>query len=42
MEITQFTDTTVNLARFVAEAGDGLWNTEEPFSLKRVNVGKNP
>ena len=41
-EISKFTDTTANLARFVAEAGDSLWNTEEPCALERVNVGKKP
>jgi hypothetical protein len=38
----QFTDTTENVARFVAEAGDSLWNTEKPGRLERVDVGKKP
>jgi hypothetical protein len=37
-----FTDTTENLAKFVAEAGDSLWNTSEPGQLERVNPGKKP
>ena len=41
-EISKFTDTTDNLARFVAKAGDSLWNTQEPCRLERVNVGKKP
>lgn len=32
----RFTDTTENLARFVAEAGDDLWNTKKPTQLQRV------
>ena len=36
-----FTDTTKHLARFVAGAGDGLWNTKEPRRLERVNAA-NP
>jgi hypothetical protein len=37
-----FTDSTANLARFVAEAGDSLWNTKEPFRFERVNASKKP
>ncbi len=33
-----FTDTTENLARFVAQAGDGLWDTKEPLQLERVDA----
>ena len=35
-------DTTQNLARFVQEAGDSLWNTKDPGHLERVDVGKKP
>ena len=38
----KFTDTTENVARFVTESGDSLWNTKEPMHLERVNVGKKP
>jgi hypothetical protein len=38
----KFTDTTENLARFVKEAGDSLWNTKKPGHLERVDVGKKP
>lgn len=38
----RFTDTTQNLARFVQEAGDSLWNTKDPGHLERVDVGKKP
>jgi hypothetical protein len=41
-DLSKFTDTTDNLARFVAEAGDSLWNTKEPFALARLNAGKKP
>jgi hypothetical protein len=37
---SRFTDTTENLARFVAEAGDGLWNTKKPLRLERIEAGK--
>ena len=37
-----FTDSTENVARFVAAAGDSLWNTKEPGRFERVNVGKKP
>ena len=42
MRADQFTDTTENVARFVTEAGDSLWNTKEPGRFERVNVGKKP
>jgi hypothetical protein len=38
--IAQFTDTTENVARFVAEAGDSLLNTKEPGRLERVKMDK--
>jgi hypothetical protein len=38
----KFTDTTKNVARFVKEAGDGLWDTKNAGRLERVNVGKKP
>jgi len=41
-EISKFTDTTDNLAHFVAEAGDSLWNTEEPCRLERLDLGQKP
>ena len=41
-KIAKFTDTTENVARFVAEAGDSLWDTQEPSRLERVSVGKRP
>ena len=34
----KFTDTTENVARFIAEAGDGLWNTKEPGQFERVST----
>ena len=34
----RFTDTTENLARFVADAGDSLWDTKEPLRLERVDA----
>jgi len=37
-----FTDTTENLARFVAEAGESLWDTKNPVRFERVDVGKKP
>jgi hypothetical protein len=33
-----FTDSTENVARFVAQAGDGLWDTKEPLRLERVDA----
>jgi hypothetical protein len=38
---TKFTDTTENVARFVAEAGDSLLS-KEPFRFERVEVVKKP
>jgi len=38
----KFTDTTENLARFVAEAGDSLWHMKEPGRFERVNKGTKP
>lgn len=38
----RFTDTTEDVARFVAEAGDSLWNTKEPVRLERVEATKKP
>jgi hypothetical protein len=38
----QFTDTTENVARFVAGAGDGLWNTKDQGQFERVKAGKKP
>ena len=38
----KFTDTTENLARFVKESDDSLWNTKEPMHLERVDAGKKP
>lgn len=38
----QFTDTTENVARFVGEAGDRLFGTEQPGRFERVEVGKKP
>jgi len=40
--VAQFTDTTENVARFVAEAGDSLLNTKEPGRFERVTVAKKP
>jgi hypothetical protein len=34
----RFTDTSENLARFVVEAGDSLWNTKKPVRLERVTT----
>jgi len=34
---SKFTDNTENLARFVAEAGDGLFS-KEPIKLERVEM----
>ena len=38
----KFTDTMKNVARFVKEAGDSLWNTKEPGRFERVSLGKKP
>ncbi len=38
----KFTDTMENVARFVKEAGDSLWNTKEPGRFERVSLGKKP
>lgn len=38
--LAKFTDTSKNLARFIADAGDSLWNTKMPVHLERVNVDK--
>ena len=38
----KFTDTTENVARFVKEAGDSLWDTKKPGQLERVNLGEKP
>jgi hypothetical protein len=38
---TKFTDTTENVARFVAQAGDGLF-AEKPLRLERIDAGKKP
>ena len=38
----KFTDTAENVARFVAEAGDSLFKTKEPFRFERVDAGKKP
>ena len=34
----RLTDTTENLARFIAEAGDDLWNMRKPTKLQRVRL----
>lgn len=39
-KLARFTDTTENVARFVTEAGDGLWNTKEPGRFERVELTK--
>ena len=41
-EPARFTDTTENLARFVAEAGDSLLDTKEPARFERVDAAKRP
>jgi len=38
----RFTDTIDNLVRFVAGAGDSLWNTKEPAHFERVTSAKRP
>jgi hypothetical protein len=38
----KFTDTAETVARFVAEAGDSLWNTKEPGQFERVEAAKKP
>ncbi len=40
--LVMFTDNTENVARFVLEAGDSLWDTSKPGQLERVAVGKKP
>lgn len=40
-DIVKFTDTTENVARFVAEAGDSLF-AKEPVQLERVAAGTKP
>lgn len=37
-----FSDTTENVARVVAEAGNSLWEKQEPLRFERVNAGKKP
>jgi hypothetical protein len=37
-----FTDTTDNVARFVLDAGDSLWDTKKSGQLQRVNLGEKP
>ena len=37
-----FTDSTENVARFVLEAGDSLWDTSKSGHLERVTEGKKP
>lgn len=41
-EPARFTDTTENIARFVVDAGDSLWNTKEPGRFDRAAVTKKP
>ena len=36
----KFTDTTENVARFVAEAGDSLWDMKDPLRFERVKTEK--
>jgi hypothetical protein len=38
----KFTDTTENVACFVAEAGDSLWNTKERDRFERIEATKKP
>ncbi len=38
----KFTDTTENVARLVAGAGNGLWDTMNPSEFERVSIGTNP
>jgi hypothetical protein len=38
IELAFLTDSTENLARFVSEAGDGLWIMKEPSQLERIRV----
>jgi hypothetical protein len=40
--LPKFTDSTENVARFVAEAGDGLWDNEESMRLERLEMPKKP
>lgn len=37
---SKFTDTTENVARFVAEAGESLWDTKPSLQLERVKMDK--
>ncbi len=37
-----FTDSTESVARFVAAADAGLWNTKDAGRFERVNLGKKP
>ena len=34
--VATFTDTTENIARFITDAGDNLWETKEPGQFERV------
>jgi len=38
-DMGKFTDTSENVARFVAGAGDSLWNTKEPGRCERIETG---
>jgi len=38
-QTSKFTDTTENVARFVAGAGDSLWNTKVPVRFERIEAG---
>jgi hypothetical protein len=38
----KLTDTAENVAHFVAEAGDSLWNMKRPLHLERMNTDKKP
>jgi hypothetical protein len=39
-DLPKFTDITENVARFVAEAGDGLWDNEAPMRFERLETAK--
>ena len=41
-QVARFTDTTENIIRFIANAGDSLWNTKEPCRFERVPVVPSP
>jgi hypothetical protein len=41
-DLAMFTDSTENVARFIAAADAGLWNTAEAVSFERVELGKRP